>query len=297
MGLKFIESKNLILEDKKDNLYFENRLDTNSHWIETRTGIKSRFFSHIDTEEMTINLSKLFKSEMKDLDLIICASFSTKRKMPSLSSIARETLGGNEKCLCIDVNLACSGFSGALILAEKYLEEGRRGFVFACEKISDYMDMDDRSTAILFGDGAAGVLVEKNNKLFISDTRSLNHENTLNLYEGEKITMAGKKVYRFAVEEVPNSIKRLMDEINIKGDKIDKIILHQANYRIINSVLKNLNIDEEKSLSNLDYYGNTSAATIPIVIADNYEKLEDGDLLIMSGFGAGLAVVSILMEC
>lgn len=297
MGLKFIESKNLDLEIKRDNLYFEERLDTSSEWIEKRTGIKTRFFTELNTEEMTKKLVKNFKSDIENLDLIICASFSTKRRMPSLSSIARETIGANENVLCLDINLACAGFSAALILAEKYLEKGRKALIFACEKISDYMDFSDRSTAILFGDGAAGVIVEKNEKLFISDTKSLNHENTLNLYEGETITMEGKKVYRFAVEEVPKSLKKLMCESDLKPDEIDKIILHQANYRIINSVLKNLEIDEDKSLSNLDVYGNTSAATIPIVIAENFKKIKDGEILLISGFGAGLSVVSILMEC
>ncbi|MDY3006947.1 beta-ketoacyl-ACP synthase 3 [Anaerococcus sp. AGMB00486] len=296
MGLEFIEAHKFDIEKFVENDYFENNLDTSSEWIEKRTGIFTRQFSDYGVDEMALNLVKKFKNNMENLDLIICASFSSKRRMPSISNLVREELKNNPHCLCLDINLACSGFVAALLMAESYLLEGRRAYIFASEKISDFMDMEDRKTAILFGDGAGGVLVEKNNKLWEADVASFPNENSLNLGENSKITMDGKKVYRFAIEEVLNSIKRLLDKNKFTGKDIDKMILHQANKRIINHVVEKIGMEKSNCLSNLQKYGNTSAASIPLVLAENFASIKEGEKIIFSGFGAGLSVVSVLME-
>lgn len=296
MGLKFIEAHKFDIDDFLDNSYFEKFLDTSSEWIEKRTGIFTRQFSKCGNDLMALDLAKKFKNPMQDLDLIICASFTSKKRMPSISSLVRDELGGNKHCLCLDINLACTGFAAGLIIAESYLKMGRRAFIFASEKISDYMDMTDRRTAILFGDGAGGVLVEKKDKLWETDIASFPHEDTLNLDENSFITMDGKKVYRFAVEEVSNSIRRLLNKNNLRGEDVDKLILHQANERIINQLIGRLGINENNSLKNLEKYGNTSAASIPLVIAENIDLFKDKEKVILSGFGAGLSLASILME-
>lgn len=296
MGLKFIEAHKFNMENFTSNDYFEKNLDTSAEWIEKRTGILTRQFASCNNDAMAIKLAKSFESDMKDLDLIICATFTSKKRMPSISSLVRESFGGNNNCLCLDINLACSGFVAALLIAEAYLLKGRRAYIFASEKISDFMDFEDRRTAILFGDGAGGILVEKNHKLWQGQVSSFANEDSLNLDEGNFITMNGKLVYRFAINEVTTSINTLLGKENLKAKDLDKLILHQANKRIINQVADKIGIDKNKTLSNLEKYGNTSAASIPLVLAENFSEFKSGEKIILSGFGAGLTVVSILME-
>lgn len=296
MGLSILEAHKFDIDGFVKNDYFEHYLDTNSEWIEKRTGIISRQFSDCSNDVMALHLAKKFEYDMQDLDLIICASFSSKKRMPSISNIVRTSLGGNPHCLCIDMNLACSGFVAALLLAESYLSNGRRAYVFASEKISDFMNMKDRRTAILFGDGAAGVLVEKNERLWETDVASFPHENTLNLEEDTSITMDGQKVYRFAVEEVFSSIERLLEKSQLGRRNIDRLILHQANQRIMDHIAEKMGIEKSRCLSNVATYGNTSAASIPIVLAENADAIKRGENIVLSGFGAGLSVASILME-
>lgn len=296
MGLKIIEARHINIDNKINNEYFENIVDTSSVWIESRTGIKSRFFTDKRAYDMAIETVKLFKNSLRNLDLIIVASFTTRMRAPSVAASINEFIGGDKNILCFDLNMACSGFMGAMILAEKYLEIGGKALIIATEKISDFLNFKDRSSCVLFGDGAAGALVEKNNKLWEHIVGTFPGIEALNVNENSLIEMDGKKVYRFASVNVAIAIEDLLKKYKIMPQEIDYYLLHQANIRIINQVLEKLKIKSNKTMTNIDRYGNTSAASIPILISENFHKFKEQDKIVIAGFGAGLSIAAVLME-
>lgn len=306
MGLKFLSFSSYLPENIVKNEDFEKYLDTSDEWISSRTGIKERRFTiNEDTSQLAYNAaSKLNILDKEKIDMVLVATFTADKSMPTIASGVQNLLNLKEDIFTSDINMACSGFVAALNLAERFLENGRQAIVIGAEVISKYLDKNDRNTVVLFGDGAGAVLVEKNNKnsYFVSGTRT--SDDTLNLsYKNIKnkdsiVEMKGKEVFRFATEIVPKTITDLLEKSNLDIEDIDEIILHQANYRIIHYVAKKMNMDLEKFYMNMDKYGNTSAATIPIVLNEMNEKglLKEGQNVIMVGFGAGLCWAGTLME-
>lgn len=296
MGLKFLDIRKLSLKNKISNTYFLNKLETSEEWIKTRTGIENRYFSEKSAAEMAVELSEKLIIDKSKVKLIIVASFTSNKSVPSIASLVHEKLNLNNDCLSFDINLACSGFVAMMILAEKILENKEQAIIIASEKITDVLDFSDRSTAILFGDGSAGAVVEKNNKLWISDSKTYGNGEALYINEKSYLQMQGKDVYRFAVDKVPESINKVITESNINKDDIEFIFSHQANIRIIEQLAIRSKIDKNKFLNNLKNYGNTSAASIPILLFENYKHIKNGDCVIFSAFGAGLNICSVLME-
>ncbi len=296
MGLKIKDVKSLNTGKKVDNAYFETILDTSDEWIQTRTGIKSRYFTDELPSDMAVKLGKILEFHKDRVKMIIVTSFSNDLIMPSMAGKVHTQLDLLEECFSMDLNAACAGFVASMILAEKYLDEGDEALLIASEKISSCLDFTDRGTSILFGDGCAGMVVEKNSKLWVSDERTYNDDDSLVLKKGEFIKMHGQEVFRFACSKVPESIEKVATKANIPLDEVDYVFAHQANVRILDQVSKRTGITNEKFLKNIADNGNTSAASVPTLVNDYKNQIKEGDKVIFSAFGAGLVVNSILME-
>ncbi len=294
------------------------RVDTSDEWIRSRTGIRERRV--IGEKESLIDLAtdaarnavKMANWDEKTIDLIILATSTPDDLFGSAPKI-QSNLGASN-AVAFDLTAACSGFLFALVTASQYLTSGsmKRAVVIGADQLSKWVDWDDRKTCVLFGDGAGALAIEASDKGqgFIGyDLKSdgsrgacLNlpqSKTFLDLVQGVThqkgaylpIKMEGKEVYKFAVKEVPNILGKLLEKYKIESHSIDWLLLHQANQRILDAVAARFSIPEKKVLSNLEHYGNTSAATIPLMLdeAVRDQSIKSGDLIACSGFGAGLS--------
>ncbi len=305
MGIKIIactvaKAKNVI-----KNSDFEKSLDTSDEWIVSRTGIKQRMFiTHnqsceslaIESASAAIEKSGLNKNDIK---VCIVATFTPDCNMPSVAYSVANQLSLSEDTICFDINAACTGFVTALNTAYRLLEEtqDKYALVIGSEVISKFLDMTDRTTAVLFGDGAGAAIIKRESGLkhayvqgFVPDeNRVLCIDKTLNY-----ISMNGKAVFRFATEKMAHAINEILIRNNLTIEDIHMIIPHQANKRIIDFAQKKLNISADKFFMNLDKYGNTSAASIPIALSE--ASIENGKKVICVGFGAGLSYGAVLVN-
>ncbi len=291
-------------------------VDTNDEWISGRTGIKSRHIS--DSEETSDLAAKAALDAIndaginaEDIDMILLATMTPDSMLPNCACMVGTKIGA-VNATCFDINAACSGFLFALNTANAYLISGmyKNILVIGAETLSKIVDWSDRSTCVLFGDGAGAMVVTADdNKAYESVSGSdgskgnvltgaatplrnmlTKSETSRNGNENFFMQMDGQDVFKFAVTKVPECINEVLSKIEKKVDDIDLFILHQANVRIISSVAKRLKVTEDKFPINLDRYGNTSAATIPILFDELRKdgKLDDVSRVIMSGFGGGL---------
>ena len=294
------------------------RVDTNDEWIKSRTGIRERRViganeSLIDlASDAALNAIKMANWDEKTIDLIILATSTPEDLFGSAPKIQANL--GASNAVAFDLTAACSGFLFALVTASQYLATGamKRAVVIGADQLSKWVDWDDRKTCVLFGDGAGAIAIEatdNENSLIGYNLKSdgtrggclnLSQSNTfLDLVQGAAhqkgeylpIKMEGKEVYKFAVKEVPIILRELLDKHHIESKNIDWLLLHQANQRILDAVAARFAIPAEKVLSNLKHYGNTSAATIPLMLdeAVREQRIRSGDLIACSGFGAGLS--------
>lgn len=302
-----------------DNL--SELMDTSDEWIFSRTGIKERRISEgITTAELCIETAnKLLKKtgiSAKDIDLIIVATITPDYSTPACACMVQSSIGA-VNAFGFDISAACSGFVYALSVADKFIKSGtyKNALVFGAETLSKIVDWNDRSTCVLFGDGAGGAIITRADKAHIlAEDLHSDGNLALSLTAGETavknpfitekvnaefyLKMKGKDIFSFATRSVPLSIKILLEKANISINDIDWIIPHQANSRIVEVVAKKLKIDINKFYLNIDKYGNTSAASIPIALSEMSHKglLKEGNKVIMTGFGGGLTWGSILLE-
>ena len=286
-------------------------MDTSDEWISSRTGIKERHIAVDETTaEMAIEASKraLFDAglQAEELDLIIVGTITPDHVTPSVACELQAALGA-KKAVAFDINAACSGFMFSLNTAYAYLKSGlyENALVLGVETLSKIVDWEDRSTCVLFGDGAGAAVVQRAEEgLFLFDqgsdgekggVLSCKNRATSNLLvkreeKTDFVHMDGQEVYCFAVSTVPASIKQVMDKAGVSAEDIDYFVLHQANIRILQSVAKRLNASIDSFPISLDHCGNISAASVPILLDEMNRKglLKRGDKLVMSGFGAGL---------
>tara|TARA_B100000700_G_scaffold242769_1_gene270457 strand:- start:800 stop:1777 length:978 start_codon:yes stop_codon:yes gene_type:complete len=294
------------------------RVDTNDQWIRSRTGIRQRRV--IGSKQSLIDLAtdaarnalKMAKWDEKTIDLIILATSTPEDLFGSAPKI-QSNLGATN-AVAFDLTAACSGFLFALVTASQYLRTGsmKRVIVIGADQLSKWVDWDDRKTCVLFGDGAGAVALESKNEdegligfSLKSDGKRggclnlLQSNVSLELVKGAThqkgeylpVRMEGKEVYKFAVKEVPLILGELLEKHHIDPVSIDWLLLHQANQRILDAVAARFSIPSQKVLSNLEHYGNTSAATIPLMLdeAVRDNRVQSGDLIASSGFGAGLS--------
>jgi 3-oxoacyl-[acyl-carrier-protein] synthase-3 len=292
-------------------------VETSDEWIQSRTGMRERHICSADDSLANLATQAGMRAlEMAglaatDLDLIILAT-STPDDLFGTAVKVQSQLGAT-RAMAFDLTAACSGFVVGLVTASQFIRTGvyRNVLLIGGDILSRWVDWSDRATCVLFGDGAGAVVLQGNEEsdrllgFEIHSDGSLNH--CLNLaYQGESksltaeksvgqgtyqpITMNGREVYRFAVAKVPEVIEKVLFKANITTDDIDWLILHQANQRIMDSVSDRLKIPSEKVISNVAKYGNTSAGSIPIALNEAVRagKIKTGDLVVASGFGAGL---------
>lgn len=304
-SIKIIATAKYLPKNKIKNDFFNNKFKLEKEWIFKRTGIKERFFTKEETiVDMAINSTrKLLKKidfDVQKIGNIVVASTSSNKIMPGISFEVQKALNIN-KCMCLDILAGCSGFINALDIARKNIALGEVEYalVIGVENISKYLDFDDVNTSILLGDGAGAVLIgkSKEKKKYFSNIESIGQDGEiLTCHNGEKLYMNGKAIYKYAVSRVTKNIEETLKIENENIDNLKYVIPHQSNIRILESISKKLNIEDKKLYSNLERYGNTFCASIPIALDDIFDKLEVGDKILFVGYGGGLNLGSILLE-
>lgn len=305
-----------------DNDTLSTVMDTSDDWISTRTGIKRRHLvSTEQTSDLAIQVAKqlIEKADISadDIDFIIVATITPDSAMPSTAARVQAATGAN-RAFAYDLSAACSGFVFALSTAEKLIASGayQKGLVIGAEVLSKTVDWADRSTAVLFGDGAGGVLLEKSEEPhFLAESLRTDGSRGQGLTSGYKgisspfsdqdeddlyLKMDGRAIFEFAIRDVTKSIADLLEKAQTSVDEVDYFLMHQANIRILDKMSQRLGADFAKFPANMMEYGNTSAASIPILLSESVEqgkiRLDGSQLILMSGFGGGLTWGSLLMK-
>ena len=293
------------------NFDLEKTLDTSDEWITARTGIKER---RIVTNESTCDLAleaslnALSMAEIKpeDVDLIILSTTTPDKIFPATATILQNRLGAS--CPAFDLQAVCAGFVFALSTAQQYIENGnaKNVLVVGSETMSKIVDWEDRSTAILFADGAGAVVLSadqnkgiRHSKLY-SDGNYLSslHVNNNRINELGTIEMEGNEVFKIAVNKLSEVAEETLTECNMTSEEIDWMVPHQANIRIINAIAKKIKLPLDKIILTLDKHGNTSAASIPLALDEGVRdgRIKKGDTLLFEGIGGGFSWGSILTE-
>ena len=319
MTARIIGTGSAVPEQIVTNEDLSKIVETSDEWISSRSGIKER---RVAKEENTTSLAILAGKRAlenagiasEEIEVIIVATCTPDYFFPNTACQVQEAIGA-KNAVAFDLSAACSGFLFALSTAQAYIKGGiyQKALIIGAETMSKMIDWSDRSTCVLFGDGAGAAvvsaeetgvleLVQKSNgagKGVLSckarETRNLlNHESETKEY----LYMEGHPVFKFAVKTVPESGEEDLKKAEVKKEEIRYYILHQANSRIIQSVAERLKEPEEKFPMNLSLYGNTSAASIPILLDEMNRNgmLNRGDKLVLSGFGAGLTWGAVLLE-
>ena len=291
-------------------------LDTSDEWIRTRTGIQTRQMLTDETLlELGVKAARLALEnaglEAGDVDYILCSTVQGDTVTPSLACLLQKEIGA--ACPAVDINGACAGFIYALDLADAYLRAGKAGrmLVVCAEGMSRLVDWTDRSTCVLFGDGAGAVVVDGGEGLFHAHLTSDGNAVPLNLYPNPgnspfainpkpmtSLYMDGPEIYRFAVSQSTADLRTVVEEAGLALDEIDHYLLHQANKRILDAVRARLKQPEEKFPSNVYKRGNCSSASIPILLDEinRAGELHKGDKLALSAFGAGLTTGACVLS-
>lgn len=301
-----------------DNNDIAQLVETNDEWIRERTGVVKR---HIIQEETTVSMAadaarKALENgnvSAEEVDLILVSTISSNVILPCVACEVQKAIGA-VNATCFDLSAACTGFVFAYNTAVAYLASGmyRTVLIIGSESLSNLTNWKDRGTCILFGDGAGAAVVKAaEGKLY----RAVTHSDG---FKGEALTctsrhnrnweeipleetymqMDGQAVFKFAVKRVPEAVKEVLEKNNMTAEEIDYFILHQANKRIVEAVAKRLDVSIDKFPMNLQEYGNTSSASIPILLDEMSRdgRLKKGQKIILAGFGAGLSWGATILE-
>lgn len=310
-------------EKRLTNADLEKMVDTNDEWITTRTGIKERRILENDepTTAMAIpaaqGLLEKTNTKAEDIDLIICATTSPDLIFPAMANLIAEAIGAVNS-FGYDVQAACSGFLYSLATASQFVQAGtyKKVMVVGADKMSSIIDYTDRSTCIIFGDGAAAVLLEpdetgetgimdfnlrsngkSHDHLLIKagGTRRPTSHRTVNDRE-HYLYQEGAVVFKEAVTQMAKAATDLMKRNNLTEEDVNWLAPHQANRRIIDATAKRMGLSPEKVLVTIDHYGNTTNASIPLTLWENEHRLKKGDTLMMAAFGGGFTWGSLYMK-
>jgi len=311
-------------EDILSNKDLEKMVDTNDEWITTRTGIKERrilkkkgegsSYMGIKACENLIDKSNL---DAKDIDLVIVATATPDMPVASTAAHIASNIGATN-AFSYDLQAACSSFLYGMSTAASYIESGRykKILLVGTDKMSSIIDYEDRTTCIIFGDGAGCVLFEPNEEGLGLQDEYLRTDgigrNFLKIDAGGSILPAsqetvlnkqhfvqqdGKNVFKFAVSNMADVCTKIMDKNNLSATDVDWLVAHQANKRIIDATSKRMGlVDKEKVLMNIQRYGNTTSATLPLLLTDYEQQLKKGDNLIFAAFGGGFSWGSIYLK-
>lgn len=301
-NIKVVASGKYAPEKIITNKDLEAIVETSDEWIRTRTGIHERRKAETETSTdmayyAALNAIETYGYDKSKIDLVIVATITSERQTPSVANLVMGRLGLREGIMSFDVNAACTGFVYALEIASSLISTNqyKSALVVGSERLSSVLDYTDRNTCILFGDGAGAVIIEQNINAKASYYNASKADMTDILTVDKTIRMDGKKVYVFATDVVEKSIRHILDVNHLTIDDIDAILPHQANERIIQSVAKSMDIPMSKFELNIATYGNTSAASIPILIAEYMTKHQNKRVLLV-GFGGGFTWGSAIIE-
>ena len=327
-GIKILGTGHYLPELIATNEDFSKIVDTSDEWITSRTGIKERriasgepvWYMGVNAARDALHDAKL---DVSEIDLILHTSVTPDFYTPSMACMIQREIDA-KNAIGIDVNCACSGFVYALDMATKYLQDDnyKNILIVSSEKLSKITDYEDRGTCVLFGDAAAacvitkggglfssylGVQVEDADKLFartVTDDNPFCNDNDQQKYDkfadsnGQYIYMDGREVYKFAVKAIPRAIKGACEKAGIDVNSIDMIVPHQANVRIMETAAANLGLGIDKFYMNLEKYGNTSSASVPLCLDEFIKEggLKEGMRICVVGFGGGLTYGAAVFE-
>ena len=294
-------------------------VETSDDWIRSRSGIGER---RIATDDRTSDMAAAAAARTieqagispEEIDLILLATSSPDYCFPNGACEVQEKTGA-VNAACYDISAACTGFVFALNTAHAFIRAGiyKTALVIGADVLSKLIDWTDRSTCVLFGDGAGAVVVRADETGVLGLNMHSNGQkgNVLtcgarsngNFLLGKKpelgyMTMEGQEVFKFAVKKVPECIIQVLEETGTDKDDIDYYVIHQANYRIIESIAKRMKVSMDRFPANMEHYGNTSGASVPLLLDElnRSGKLKRGDKIILAGFGAGLTWGAALIE-
>lgn len=287
----------------------EGKLQLEKGYIEKRTGIRERYYVKKETiEEMALQAAKQIIDNMKDkesIELIITATTSTNLLMPGISNYVQKNLK-LKPCICLDILAGCGGFINAFDIAKLYIDSRnvQKALIIGVDKLSQIIDKEDIGTAVVLSDGAGATLVEKDKtaktlKTYVTNIKAEGENNEILTYEyGKNIFMDGKEVYKYAITKTVLNINELLNKANMPMEEIKYIIPHQSNLKIMKAIATRLHIGMEKMYTNIETKGNTFCASIPIALYDMQKEglLQQGDKVILLGYGGGLNIGSILIE-
>ena len=316
MGIKILGTGAYLPERVLTNEELSKMVETNDEWITQRVGIRERHISEVETaSDLAIKAAKkaLENSGLvgADIDLIVCATISSETLCPTVAGLVGAAIGA--QCPAFDVSSACSGFLFALDTAAAFIDRGgiRNALVIGAERLSKLVDGSDRSTCVIFGDGAGAAVITRGDNylahlLYTCGGNEVieipSFSGTSPFYKNEPkhpyIFMDGQETFKFAVKKIVEDVNAVLDMVGLTIDDIAFIVPHQANTRIIDYAAKRLGISRDKIFVNIDKVGNTSAASVPIALSQLAEsgKLHKGDKIILCAFGGGLSSAACIIE-
>ena len=316
MGFRILGTGAYVPERILTNNELSQMVDTSDEWIMQRVGIKER---HISVDETAADMGvraaqralEAAGVQAEELQLIVTATCSSDSVCPSAAGYIQQGIGAS--CPAFDVNSACSGFLFALETASALMEKQHltRVMVLGAEHLSRIVDWSDRSTCVIFGDGAGAFVIAPGENYLASHLFTQGGDSVLSIplgkgnspfYEKEEqpiaIHMSGQETFKFAVKQIVGDLKLIAERAGVTPEQFDYIVPHQANYRIIDLAARRLGIPMERFMLNLDRYGNTSSASVPISFDElaRSGKLKKGDLIAMCAFGGGLSSAAALIR-
>ncbi len=308
MGTKILGTGVYLPEGILTNQDLENLVETSDEWITTRTGIKER---RIAKEENVVDMARQASLQaikeagvdLQSIEVIIVGTLTPEKRFPSTGCLLQAELG-IKRGYAFDISAACSGFLYALELADGLIKSGKARLILVVgtELLSEIVDWSDRSTCVLFGDGAGAVLLgwsEEESDILAS--RMYSEGSLWDLLYAEKngcIKMKGRELFKVAVRNMEEACRNVIEKAGVSIKDIDLVIPHQANVRIINSLAEKLGISKDKVFINIDKYGNTSAASIPIALHEALKegRIKRGDLILFTAMGGGLTWGATLLK-
>lgn len=315
MNAKIIGVGSYLPDKVLTNFALEKIVDTTDEWITQRTGIHKRHIAeNKTTSDMAVEAVKLAINNaninIEDIDMIICATTTPDLTFPSTACLIQNKLGLDKPIIAFDIQAVCSGFVYALSIANDMMRGGkiRHAVIIGADKMSSLIDWQDRSTCVLFGDGAGAVVLQDTEETGIIDTEikaNGTYSDILKTTGGTSTTAAagnilmdGRGVFKHAVEKMTSSIREITASNNMTLDDIALIVPHQANYRILSLVAEKLNIPDKKFMLTIGEHANTSSASIPLAldVALKQGKIHKGDNIILEALGGGLTWGAVLVR-
>lgn len=308
-GIRIVSTGKALPKRIVSNDDLKEIIDTSDEWITTRTGIKTRRYCKEETNtslaiEAATKAIEKGNIDMNQIGAILVATTTADLAFPTTACRVQKALGMDEEVMSFDLNAGCTGFLLGLNVARGLLQTQRKKYVLliGSEQLSRIVNFEDRGTCILFGDGAGAAILEASDGAYFQRSWTRGNEDVLScpgIGNGiNKLQMKGSEVFKFAVTVLEQSLRTVMEDAGVTIDDVDYVLCHQANARIIGHVQKKFKGHEDKFMMNIQKYGNTSAASIPILMDEMRDegKLQPGSKVLLAGFGAGLSWSSAYIE-